>query len=78
MSSYCVVASPVRLSATPWTVALQASLSFTLSRCWLKFIDSEIMHRGYLFNTHSPLFFFYFLEKSDCLLIALMKRKIFV
>ena len=62
--------SCVQLFATPWTAALQASLSFTIFRSWLKFIHSEILHRGYLFNTHSFFFFLHFLEKSDCLLIA--------
>ena len=33
--------SRVRLFATPWTVALQASLSFTISRSLLKFMSIE-------------------------------------
>ena len=32
--------SHVRLFATPWTIAFQASLSFTISRSWLKLIMS--------------------------------------
>ena len=31
----------VRLFATPWTAALQASLSFTISRSFLKFMSTE-------------------------------------
>ena len=34
--------SPVRLLATPWTAACQASLSFTISRSLLKFISVEL------------------------------------
>ena len=35
--------SRVRLLATPWTVALQASLSFTGSRSLLRFMSIELM-----------------------------------
>ena len=35
--------SHVRLFATPWTAACQASLSFTLSQIWLKFMSIKSM-----------------------------------
>ena len=35
--------SPVRLFATPWTAARQASLSFTISRSLLKLLSIELM-----------------------------------
>ena len=33
--------SHVQLFATPWTAALQASLSFTISGSWLRFMFNE-------------------------------------
>ena len=36
-----VVVHPVRLFATQWTAAHQASLSFTVSQSLLKFISTE-------------------------------------
>ena len=36
--------SPVRLFATPWTAACQASLSFTVSRSLLKLGSFEASH----------------------------------
>ena len=35
--------SPVRLFATPWTAACQASLSFTISQSLLKIVSTESM-----------------------------------
>ena len=42
-SSVAIVQSPihVRLSATPWTAARQASLSFTISQSLLRFVSIE-------------------------------------
>ena len=39
----CQLLSHVRLFATPWTAARQASLSFTISRSLLKFMSIESM-----------------------------------
>ena len=33
----------VRLFATPWTAARQASLSFTISQSWLKLMSIELV-----------------------------------
>ena len=35
--------SPVQLSATPWTAALQAPLSYTISWSLLRFISAELV-----------------------------------
>ena len=40
-SGYLLLFSPVRLFVTPWTAALQASLSFTTSWSLLKLMSSE-------------------------------------
>ena len=45
----------VRLSATPWTAALQASLSITNSRSLLKLMSIEwVMLSNHLILHHSP------------------------
>ena len=41
--SYCLVAQFVSDSVTPWTVACQASLSFTVSWSLLKLMSIELM-----------------------------------
>ena len=41
--------SPVRLFATPWTAALQASLSITSSQSWLKVIESMMPSNHLIF-----------------------------
>ena len=41
MSCCCVVANCIWLCAAPWTVALQASLSFTISQSLLKLMSIE-------------------------------------
>ena len=45
--------SRVRLSATPWTAARQASLSFTISQSLLKLMSIESV---LIFNTESRRF----------------------
>ena len=46
----------VRLFATPWTTACQASLSFTISQSWLKLISIElVMLSNHLILCHSLL-----------------------
>ena len=48
--------SHVRLVANPWTAALQASLSFTISQSLLKFISIEsVMPSNHLVLCHPPL-----------------------
>ena len=54
--SQCVLFTPsshVQLFAAPWSAACQASLSFTISRSWLKlmFIES-VMPSNYLIFCH--------------------------
>ena len=49
--------SHVQLFATPWTAALQASLSFTISGSWLRFMS----HEWVMLYTHLILFSFLFL-----------------
>ena len=46
--------SHVQLFATPWTAALQASLSFTISGSWLRFMS----HEWVMLYTHLILFSF--------------------
>ena len=47
--------SRVRLFATPWTTARQASLSFTISRSLLKLMSIEsVMPSHHLIPCHSP------------------------
>ena len=49
--------SPVWFFATPWTVALQASLSFPISQSLLKFRSIEsVMPSSHLILCHPPLF----------------------
>ena len=50
--------SHVQLLETPWTAACQASLSFTMSKSWLKFISIEsVMPSNHLILCHPlPLF----------------------
>ena len=48
--------SRVQLFATPWTAAHQASLSFTVSRSWLKFTSIEsVMPSNHLILYCHPL-----------------------
>ena len=48
--------SHVRLFATPWTAAHQASLSFTISQSLLKFMSIEmVMPSNYLILCHPLL-----------------------
>ena len=39
----CSIAKCIRLFATPWTAALQASLVLTISRSFLKFMSIELV-----------------------------------
>ena len=51
-----LLVSRVQLSVTPWTVAHQASLSFTVSPSLLKFMSIElVMPSNYLILCHSLL-----------------------
>ena len=50
--------SHVRLSATPWTVAHQASLSFTISQSLLKLMSIELVMASDLLILCSPLLLF--------------------
>ena len=58
MRSYCIssvqLLSHVRLFATPWTAAHQASLSFPISRSLLKLIES-VMPSNHLILCHPLL-----------------------
>ena len=48
--------SRVRLFAIPWTVACQASLSFSISQSWLKLMSFEsMMPSNYLILSHPLL-----------------------
>ena len=49
--------SCVRLFATPWTAACQASLSFTISRSLLKLISIELMMPSNHLLPYRPLLF---------------------
>ena len=51
--------SHVRLFATPWTAARQASLSFTFSRSLLKFMSIESVMPSNHFILCSPLLYIY-------------------
>ena len=56
MVSCCSVACPVRLSATPWTAAHQASLSFTISQSLLKLMSiRSVMPSNHLILCHPLL-----------------------
>ena len=47
--------SHVQLFATPWTAACQASLSFTISQSWFRFMSTELMMLcNYLILSCSP------------------------
>ena len=48
--------SCVRLFATPWTRAHRASLSFTISWSWLKFMLESVMPSNHLILCHPLLF----------------------
>ena len=53
----CVCCSDVFNSATPWTAARQASLSFTISQSFLKFMSIEsVMPSNHLILCHPLLF----------------------
>ena len=53
----CCCCSVVRFFATPWTTALQASLTFTISRSLLKLMSTEsVMPSNHLVLCHPLLF----------------------
>ena len=53
----CSVLSPVRLLATPWTAARQASLSFTISWSFLKLMSIEAVTPSNHLLLCAPLLF---------------------
>ena len=56
-TTYCCssILSHVKLFATPWTAACQASLSFTVSQSLLKLMSDELVRASNHLNLCSPL-----------------------
>ena len=56
-TTYCYssILSHVKLFATPWTAAYQASLSFTISQSLLKLMSDELVRASNHLNLCSPL-----------------------
>ena len=57
--------SRIRLFATPWTAALQASVSFTRSQSLLKFMSIELMMLSNISSSTTPSYFFFDLSQHQ-------------
>ena len=57
--------SRVQLFATPWTAALQASVSFTSSQSLLKFMSIELMMLPNISSSATPSYFFFDLSQHQ-------------
>ena len=60
--------SRVQLFETPWTAALQVSLSSTISQSLLKFISIELVMPSFLSSVSSP--FAFNLPQHQCLFLT--------